>query len=1067
MPRIRCGVLLFGFVALLAVHVPALAGSILRVQWDSPSDGPGNDWAHAYHKVQSAVDVAQSGDEIWVAGGTYADGIVMENGKGVGVGVYGGFAGTETARSQRNWVTNVTVLNRSPKGSVAYISGTEITRSTVIDGFTIQGGIADEGGGVFCYKSSPTISNNIIKRNYSMDYGGGVCAFYTGASPLIINNLITQNTGERGGGVGCYSAQSPVIANNTIVNNADRGIYAENASVYNNIVAFNYEGIQQYSSALLRSNCVYGNTGANYVGTDQTGINGNISVDPRFQSAEYGYFHLQPDSPCRNTGDDAVVEAGWLDIDGQARIQGTHVDIGADESDGTQWPAVAPTVVRVKTDGNDNNDGSVWELAKKTVAAGAYAASDIGGEVWVKAGTYYERVALWPFASMYGGFGGNETERAQRDPKTNVTTLNGSDRGPVIYARAGCHTGVIDGFTITHGYSSAGGGVYCGDSNVVISNNIITANAAVESGCGIDGGYGSPSIIGNVITGNVSEYDYSAGGGVACKNGVVAGNIIAGNSAESGGGVFCSGSAAIVNNTIVGNTAADNHFWGGGGGIYCWSPAQIANNIVAFNSSGIEVEYSTSPTLRNNCFYGNTNYDYQGIAAGVGDISMDPLFVNRSGGDYHLTAGSPCINAGWSGATGIPAFDMDGQGRIFNWTVDMGADEYWSASPSIANCKAAPDGAPISGMDGIVSAAFTDFFYSEAEDRSAGIRVDKAAHGLSSGMKATIAGTLATSADGERYIQASMAAQSGTGSVEPLSMPNRSVGGGPVASGQQGIEGASGLNNIGLLVRTWGKVTARESGCFWLDDGSGADDGSGNPGVKVLTNGVSLPETGLYVQVTGISSCARPGGQDLKRLIRMRDWQDLEILTLARVSGMVGQSGSQTVGYVVECAHPYANSYSYTWTITGPTGATRIRVHFTKIELETGGDFLRVKDGAGQTKQIYDSYPAITDVWSNWVTGNVIKLNLTTDSDYRYYGFKVDSYQVEAAGTPVPGVTLTLWPVMRTTGSAADGTYSFAGLEAGSYTIIPSLTGATFTPPSRSFNTFNGMVLTGQDFVRN
>ena len=85
-----------------------------------------------------------------------------------------------------------------------------------------------------------------------------------------------------------------------------------------------------------------------------------------------------------------------MDIDAQARILGSHVDIGADESDGTLRPAGPYTVVRVRPGGNDAQNGSSWALAKRTVQAGINAASLLGGEVWVQAGTYGERITLPP-----------------------------------------------------------------------------------------------------------------------------------------------------------------------------------------------------------------------------------------------------------------------------------------------------------------------------------------------------------------------------------------------------------------------------------------------------------------------------------------------------------------------------------------------------------------------------------------------------------------------------------------------------------------------------------------------
>jgi hypothetical protein len=69
----------------------------------------------------------------------------------------------------------------------------------------------------------------------------------------------------------------------------------------------------------------------NYFGiADPTGTDGNISVDPLLIATND--FHLRLDSPCINAGDNGVLQSGWADLDGQPRLLGGRVDIGADEA---------------------------------------------------------------------------------------------------------------------------------------------------------------------------------------------------------------------------------------------------------------------------------------------------------------------------------------------------------------------------------------------------------------------------------------------------------------------------------------------------------------------------------------------------------------------------------------------------------------------------------------------------------------------------------------------------------------------------------------------------------------
>ena len=71
-----------------------------------------------------------------------------------------------------------------------------------------------------------------------------------------------------------------------------------------------------------------------------------------------------------------------------------------------------------------------------------------------------------------------------------------------------------------------------------------------------------------------------------------------------------------------------------------------------------------------------------------------------------------------------------------------------------------------------------------------------------------------------------------------------------------------GVNNIGILIKAWGRVLAVDGGSFYLDDGFGYDHGDPNvPGVRVvLPDGVTPPSVNSYVSVTGISSCYNSGG---------------------------------------------------------------------------------------------------------------------------------------------------------------------------------------------------------------
>ena len=932
---------------------------IVRVSSSGDDSNDGLSWAAAKRTVQAGIESASAqGGDVWVKAGTYYERIILRP----FVSIYGGFAGAETERTQRDWNANVTTLDGQKGGTVVTASAPYQTGA--IDGFTITNGNASGGGGIYASGSSPTIANNKVLGNTASS-GGGICC--ASSSATITNNMITGNNASAyGGGVYCGSS-SPAMANNTIVANSasDGGaIYITGASsapsLSNTVLAFNSSGVYVSSgSVVLRSNCVYRNSEYNYSGvTDPTGTVGNISVDPKL---DYRNWHIQPDSPCIGAGDNSLAHSDH-DVDGQPRIQpnGGTADIGADESDGTLWSWEPYVVIRVSTDGDDSNDGLSWATAKRTVQAGIDAGATSSGEVWVKAGTYQERIALRTLVSVYGGFAGAETEKTQRDSSANVTVLDGQQGGSVVTIVSILGDFAIDGFTIKNGNGTVmggssryGGGISCSNSSPTVSNCTITNNQATYGG-GMYCVGGFPHISRNVITHNSVGY---WGGGIDCENSsltIIEGNIISYNTSPSyfAAGIELIQSSAVItgnrieyntarwssagidtnlcsptisNNIIRGNVVTNDQLnsYGGGAGLWTQSGSPLvtnntfidnrtgskggaiflngttgtfANNIFAFNSSGIYGKSSIgSPVVKNNCFYGNTGYNTSGLTTGTAPILLDPLLADWPNGDYHLTVASPCINNGWNGSPGMQPVDLDGEARINRGIVDIGADECWLVPGTLADAKMAASGAKVFLGQTVVSADFPDSFYLESDQRISGIRVEEPAHSLDAGMRADVAGVVMTTDDGEKYIDAITAAQSpgpnDTGWVSPLMFNNRTLGGVGTRAFQlvktgdvwvRQLVDVSGLNNVGLLVTTFGKVVWTDTNCFYLSDGSMSDDfltpdpiNNQPPGVKVLMPaGATLPQVGSHVVVTGVSSCYK-ADSIVFRLLRVSKAEDV------------------------------------------------------------------------------------------------------------------------------------------------------------------------------------------------
>jgi hypothetical protein len=92
-------------------------------------------------------------------------------------------------------------------------------------------------------------------------------------------------------------------------------------------------------------------------------------------------------------------------------------------------------------------------------------------------------------------------------------------------------------------------------------------------------------------------------------------------------------------------------------------PAQFVHCVIQGTSSGSQSLDALSPVG-----------DY--VQFGPGMLAVNPLFADLSGGDLHLSANSPCIDAGQPGYQALPGEqDLDGQARVQGATIDMGADE--------------------------------------------------------------------------------------------------------------------------------------------------------------------------------------------------------------------------------------------------------------------------------------------------------------------------------------------------------------------------------------------------------
>ena len=247
---------------------------------------------------------------------------------------------------------------------------------------------------------------------------------------------------------------------------------------------------------------------------------------------------------------------------------------------------------------------------------------------------------------------------------------------------------VVRGFTLSDGikYGEIGGGGVC-ISNAGTVEWCIVKNNAAQYGAGVY------LYKGGVIRNCLIQSNWVNGGlgaGIHCDNGgVVEGCLVCANyssSGGSGGGIYCRNGGLVRNCTIAGNWVTDYNFnFGQGGGICCKDTATVVNTVIVSNHANYGVG--------DNWFNTGTGVTYSFCVsvpelAGDSNSTNDPHFVDFSSQDFHLKADSPCVDAGTNCDWMATAKDIDGQVRIFNQQVDIGADEAVIEASCIGNSGA-------------------------------------------------------------------------------------------------------------------------------------------------------------------------------------------------------------------------------------------------------------------------------------------------------------------------------------------------------------------------------------------
>ncbi len=312
----------------------------------------------------------------------YGGGVYCENGGAVSNSTISGnsanWSGGGVCLKSDGTVYGCTISGNSSGsggGGVICISGGSVYNST------ISGNTADvDGGGVYCGSGS-LISDCSINGNSSGKKGGGI-KFYSGGT--VKNCTITDNTsGTDGGGVILQNngeMRNCKISGN-FANGVGGGVYCyyggavKNCTISENTSDARGGGVYFKSGGTILNSIIYYNSATNateyndsstisYCCSPGLSGNDNISGDPLFVDTNTANLRLYGISPCVDAGTNLSWMIGTTDLDGNPRITGGTVDMGAYEAyspEGTDVFENASVLINTMEQAEANNSSAIIE----------------------------------------------------------------------------------------------------------------------------------------------------------------------------------------------------------------------------------------------------------------------------------------------------------------------------------------------------------------------------------------------------------------------------------------------------------------------------------------------------------------------------------------------------------------------------------------------------------------------------------------------------------------------------------------------------------------------------------
>ena len=530
-------------------------------------------------------------------------------------------------------------------------------------GFTFTNGKAtgeNKNGGAFeLREGSLSLVDSVVANNYAAKDGGAV--YQNGGVFFAVNTVFYGNEAKRYGGAIAADAGKVYVYNSTIALNEAGiygGVYSEDGLVTlaNSIVAQN-GGAQNVDVRAQNLEATTNLIGGMDAWRTVAGLNGNVvgtvlsPTDPRFVSTDptsEDFLRLSADSPAINSGSNVYAFGPngvrlKFDLNGDERVVGTVVDMGAYES---QYLDVPSTVVTTLADVVDQADGLVsLREALAYAEEGAKITFDLADAA--DATLRLENGALTLDKSIIldaSNIPGGLTIEGDGDRIFNIE--NGAEV-------------TLENLVLTGGEATEGGAIYMESGKLTTINCVIYGNEAAKTGGAI----------------------YAIGGDVKLLN-----TTIAGNEAQNFPGVYFGNANGLfeLQNSIIAANASE-------------TSAAIENydlHVTGTFAATASLVGAATEALQ---AYNGVN----GVLVGSPEAFVDAGFVDEASNNYALSATSPAVNKGSNRLIGqagyyasillsgsnvrVVATDLNGENRLVGGTVDMGAYEYQVATevPSV------------------------------------------------------------------------------------------------------------------------------------------------------------------------------------------------------------------------------------------------------------------------------------------------------------------------------------------------------------------------------------------------